>query len=231
MCPLTSGWPICTATSVSGGLFGERSIWSLEPVKRFIAPETLYQQLIESVGSRISWGVDCDFKTGVIINTAPLPVVLSALGKGLDGVEFKRESITVKRFRVPRCDVYQTVYFPTSTHSMYRASITGDLLICEFAGEIVGDWQDDLEKAFSLPSSYTELDETTQRYGKIAPIDAAQRKQIIYLLTRDHGIYSIGRFATWRNILLDDVVSDAIAVKSLMTASAHDLQLIAMKGK
>lgn len=114
---------------------------------------------------------------------------------------------------------------------MYRASITGDLLICEFAGEIVGDWQDDLEKAFSLPSSYTELDETTQRYGKIAPIDAAQRKQIIYLLTRDHGIYSIGRFATWRNILLDDVVSDAIAVKSLMTASAHDLQLIAMKGK
>jgi hypothetical protein len=45
-----------SAKILGGRIEGDRSIWNLEPVTRYIAPETLYEQLVESVGARIHWG-------------------------------------------------------------------------------------------------------------------------------------------------------------------------------
>lgn len=212
-----------------GKALPDRSIWRLDAAERFIAPETFYEQLLEAVGPRVSWAQRWDFsaRSGAI-STAPLPAVLEALGivPGPE-IRFDRQPITVRRFRVPGWDVFQTVYFPEGTHTMYRASMTGDLLICEFIGEPEGSWQTDVELAFAL-ADYEFIESSGQRFGKIAPVNDTFRKQLIARLTTEHNIFSLGRFATWRNILLDDVVNDALVIKRLITASPYERRLAAL---
>ena len=42
------------------------------------------------------------------------------------------------------------------------------------------------------------------------------RKELIHRLSMEANVYSLGRFATWRNILLDDVVEDARRIQRMM---------------
>lgn len=217
-----------------GKLVGERSIWNLDPVDRYVAPENFYEQMIDAIKDRIVWGCPFDFRNArkePVISTAPLPVVLKQLGacapdRFCGPIEFKFAPITVIKMRLKEADVHQTVYFPSNEHSMYRASITGDLLICEFAGEARGPWDSDLGEAFCIYGAVRDgirIDApTTQTYGKIAPIDEDVRKEMLHGLTQEQGIFSIGRFATWRNILLDDVVNDAAVVKRLIAGSNYE---------
>lgn len=233
--PTNIRWANLYAQKVIGALVGDRSIWSLDAVERFIAPPDLYEQLLDSVDRRIQWGAAADFlaasPTNPFISTAPLPLALA--GVGIDpGVKFPRAAITVKRWVVRGADAFQTVYFPEEHLSLYRASITGNILIAEstlnaddgdsFSDESVRA----LERAFGLRLvDCDSLGSTTQRYGKIAPISDSLRKHFLFRLTHERGIYSLGRFATWRNILLDDVVDDIAAVKRLMRSggAAYDL--------
>lgn len=207
----------------------DRSIWKLDSATRYVAPEDLYERLIDSVGHRISWNTKADYrdKSEPIISTAPMPIVLRELGLEL-GETFHRAAITVRRFLVPGANIYQTVYYPTLEHSMYRASMTGDLLICEFAGEPDGNWHSELFEAFALPDTVTPIESVTQSYGKIAPIDNGKRKAVIAQLTADHNVFSLGRFATWRNILLDDVVHDIAVVKQLLNATHYERRLASL---
>lgn len=216
---------------VLGGKMLPRSIWNLDPVTRYIAPETFYEELIENVGSRIEWGTQVKFVPhhgAPLISTAPLPVMAEYLDDfHATEVTFEREPITVQRFRVPGADVYQTVYFPGHDTDLYRASITGDLLICEFAGDGIlrHGWANMVRDAFGIcPSTLypdNKLERVAQKYGKIAPIDEAKRKALIGRLTTENNIYALGRFATWRNLLLDDVVKDIAVIKRLMKGDAY----------
>lgn len=222
------------ARKVMGALVGDRSIWQLDPVDRFIAPESLYDQLVETIGPRIHWGTPADFvgmRASACISTAPMPVVLDALS--IPKVEFRRAPITVYRYRVPGADVFQTIYFPGARHSVYRASITGNLLIVEHAAQAHehGEWLEDVLEAFGIDAA-DPIDQATQRYGKIAPINEAWRKNALLTLTARHGVYSLGRFATWRNILLDDVVHDISVIKALIANKhpAYDLHRAALGG-
>jgi len=217
---------ICVANNYSrktqnNNIEGERSIWSIEPASRWIAPETFYEQLIENVRTRVMWNNPFDYKRSAII-TAPLPLSLAALEIPFDGVQFNKAPIFVIRYRVPRCNVYQTVYFPSLAHTAYRASITGSLLIIEHAGEQPqGDWATEVERAFSIKDA-EPISTMRQSYGKIADIDNVARKDLIYQLTVKGKLYSLGRFATWRNILLDDVVRDIDVIKRLARSSSYD---------
>lgn len=56
------------------------------------------------------------------------------------------------------------------------------------------------------------------RLGKIAPIKDDVRKDFIYTMTREYGIYSLGRFACWKQTLLDDVVDDCHVIHRLISA-------------
>lgn len=220
-----------------GVLRGERSIWNLDAAERYIAPESFYEQLIEAVGARISWGIDVSFDalpitSGPVVSTAPLSVVASQR-KMAEFSEFRRAGITVRRWRIPNADVFQTIYFTDRAHTLYRASITGDLLIAEFASNFAlgaPDTEqaahDDLFTAFGLdPANLEFLGESSQRFGKIDPIPDARRKQLLFQLTHEAGLYSLGRFATWRNILLDDVVDDIAVIKRLLRAnSSYELR-------
>jgi hypothetical protein len=212
------------ARKVIGNL-AARSIRHTESVKRYIAPPDLYPRLLEAVKHRISWGMPADFTQGKIpiINTAPLPTVLKELEYDID-VTFQRSPIWVKRFHIPGADVYQTVYYPTEAHTMYRASITGNTLIAEFMNCPSGRWEEDLEQSFAL-GSYRELDNAKQKFGKIADIDGDVRRALIGDLTERWGIYSLGRYGTWRNILLDDVVDDISVIRKMLTMSAYERKL------
>jgi hypothetical protein len=223
---------------ILGAPYGDRSIWNLDAVDRFIGPETLYEQLIEMHAPRIFWSTPFDFegyverreKSEYVVSTAPMPVTLRSLGLAQHAdLAFTRAPITVARFRVPKADLFQTVYFPTEQHSVYRASITKDLLIVEHAGDAErGDWFEQVLMAFGLDQAEF-IDTGSQSYGKILPLPEAARKQLLFQLTQERGIFSLGRFATWRNILLDDVVQDITRIKALSAAgaAAYDLRLSA----
>lgn len=55
-----------------------------------------------------------------------------------------------------------------------------------------------------------------QKFGKISPIDEHIRHSIIYNITKQYGIYSLGRFSCWRQIMLDDVVKDVKSIERMI---------------
>lgn len=216
------------ARKVLGRVKGDRSIWNLDAVDRYVAPDTLYEQLVVAASDRIHWGVKADFhftkSRNKVVSTAPLPITLQAVGIE-PAVEFRRAGIRVLRWTVPGVDLFQTLYFPGDETAVYRASFTGSTLIAELVGNTIADALDtliDLGEAFGVDISAAEsLGEVKQTYGKIEPIADAARKDLLFRLTHEHGIYSLGRFATWRNILLDDVVDDISVIKRLSHADSR----------
>lgn len=208
------------AQKATGRLVGDRSIWNLEPVTRYVAPESFYNHLLEYADGRIQWGKPDDFEYGreqPIISTVPLPIVMAA--HDLPPLTLHRAAIRVTRYRIAACDLFQTVYFPDPKIGLYRASITGDTMIMERAAgsEPIQLEDDAIRLAFGVDFDRMQfIDHTEQKYGKIIPLAAEVRKAVLFKLTHDHGIYSLGRFATWRNILLDDVVDDIAVIRRLL---------------
>lgn len=213
----------------------DRSIWNTETVTRYIAPENFYALLLSQLRNRIQYNSPFDFRepnSMPIISTAPLDVVLPRLNLAIHplSLKFSRSPITVLRYKLDHFEgVYQTVYFPSWDHPMYRASITGNTLIVELmqTDKHGNPWMfEDLIEAFGgIRLDEYPSEQVDQRYGKITPIDEGWRKSILHSLTTKRNIFSLGRFATWRNILLDDVVQDAYAIKRLMAISDYDRQL------
>lgn len=201
------------------GRLADRSIWNLEPSDRYVAPEDFISQLMDNCGSRINFNTPYDGDGNLqeaTISTMPMPILANLIGEP-DAPEFKSLPIHVTRFRVIKADVFQTIYFTDPNTQIYRASITGNMLIVEAMGEVPMDGFAMAFDAFGLHKNSIDLiDDTKQSFGKIAPIDDAWRERFILRATVDRNIYSVGRFACWRNILLDDVVKDLSVVKRLI---------------
>lgn len=206
------------------GRLGERSIWNLAPEIRFVAPEDFYDQLLDLNTGRITWNTDAFANlatpVGSTISTAPLPVTLQAMGISTHNQEFHRAPIHVSRFRVPHADVFQTVYFPDPSTSIYRASITGDLLIVEAMEEVISGEMLSVLSAFNI-THVDKIDSDIQHWGKIIPIDSTIRRSLIFQLSSQHRLFSLGRFATWRNILLDDLVQDYAIILNLIRSDLY----------
>lgn len=217
------------------GRLVDRSIWNLETVDRFIAPPDFVEMLAERCRLRTEYNHTVTKSELLLenissssISTLPMNSVAEMLGsenKDQHTPEFAYQSISVKRWEIPNADVFQTVYFPDSECNLYRASITGNMLIAEYSGEA-----DPVKSNVAMFSSIglsrrdcNELETIKQKYGKIAPIDDAWRKKFMFDLSAQFGIYSLGRFGTWRNILLDDVIKDITVIKRLMNSANYDL--------
>jgi hypothetical protein len=217
------------------GIYAGRSIWNLDSVTRYIAPPDFYDQLVERHNDRIVWNHPIqviDNSNGMkAVNTAPLPVIMKACGFKDVGFAFDKKSIRVDRYRLPKgSDIYQTIYFPECSLGVFRASITGDVLIVEsmIGHDGVGEMAEFVIvcQAFGLSVDSRKIrdckmDSVEQKYGKIVELPREEREAILYELTRDFNVFSLGRFATWRNILLDDVVKDIGVVERLLAASAY----------
>jgi hypothetical protein len=224
------------AAKVSSIING-RSIWNLDTCTRYVAPHDFYDRLCDRLASRIAWNsalAPGDIVRGnhkKFINTAPLPVIMDICGIERRQFAFLKKAIRVDRYLLQEdTDVYQTIYFPEPGLRIFRASITGNVLIVESMSEVFFHQHDEtslLREAFGLKGMpLTPLDTADQKYGKIVDLPRDQKEAILYELTREFNVFSIGRFATWRNILLDDVVNDISVVERLMAASTYGRELV-----
>ncbi len=220
------------------GRLADRSVWNLEASDRYIAPEDFVAQLADRCAGRVVWNHKIDrgqvlAEKDPIISTLPMKVMMQFIGSELDAglveaaPDFPFAPIVARRWRVPGADVFQSIYFPSLATNLYRASITGDLLIAEYVDEAD---EYDFFSAFGLvPEDCEAIEKVSQRYGKIARIDDVWRKNFMFQATQKLQIYSLGRFGTWRNILLDDVLHDIGVLKKLMNSNAYEKSKIFSK--
>jgi hypothetical protein len=216
------------------GEVANRSILSLDSAERFIAPPNLIELLANSVDLRYNsplpfawsgqtWLPDSN---EAIISTIPMPVLMD-LAHWSDKPLFSYKTITSFTCDIvePKIDVYQTLYNPDRYYDWYRASITGSHLIIEMMGENPDFFHtgspnmvESILAAFGIQLPvFVNGQVKVQRYGKISPIEDSLRRTFILSMSDQYGIYSLGRYATWRNILLDDVVRDVEVVNSFIT--------------
>jgi len=211
-----------------------RSIWSLDECTRFVAPPDLIRRMAKGLDINYFATVD-DLDhirklaaEGPVISTIPMPMMMRIVG-WRDVPAFESRPIWSIQAKIidPPCDVFQTIYYPDPAVPQYRASITGDTLLVEFIREppTIGEVLDRVVDDFGLgPVRWIGPEPLKkQRYGKINPINEDLRREFIYTMTREYGIYSLGRFATWRQILLDDVAKDCEVISKLIGAEARRL--------
>lgn len=205
------------------GLITSRSIFDITSAVRYIPPRDFIYQLKKKCDIVYNNPFDItDYAppnlTKPIISTIPIFKNAAIFGLKLDGL-CHFDSIYVNQISIPNCSSYCTIYFPDPKFSAYRASITGNTLIIEGMKKL--HYKDLTEiyeslgiKFYDDPNQYLNH---KQKFGKMIPIDNKIRQNIIADLTLKYGIYSLGRFATWRpKVMLDDVLEDIFVIRRLI---------------
>lgn len=219
-----------------------RSILDTDTVERYVAPADLVARL----ASTASITYDQDFlqwtnnlikaDRPAIISTMPMPAMMEMF-KWPDAPKFDYASGWTYRMRLqPSLDaaMHATLYYP-GDESFYRATVCGEEVILEGVGESEELHAVDVLsclKSLGLKGDHILLagPAKSSRYQKIGELNSTDRdsaKRFIMWLTQEHGIYSLGRYATWRpKLLLDDLVQDVRIIQSLIGGSGnYDLNL------
>jgi hypothetical protein len=217
-----------------------RSIMDLSTVDRYIAPNDFINRL--SHGLNIEYNSDARAKivrqvldpSDVLISTMPIHILSSVLNFELP-VQLETKEIWTAKFEIetPKCDVYQTVYYPNPLLPLYRLSITGNMVIAEFCRDPNEDtkWKKellehnilhflDIDFGIVYPEvSYPEI--SYQKYGKLVPVDGSEVKDFMAWATRNYNIYSLGRWGTHRQLLMDDVVKDLDVIRNMILSNQY----------
>ena len=216
------------------GTIAERSIMNLDPVARYIAPDDFLARLAgnKKIYFNEPWTAN-DFKSlsrasPPVISTVPMPMMMKLVGWDVPEDAFQWRaiySVTGTLTRIP-VNVFQTIYYPDPALPFYRASITGNRLIIEYLTDIPPDlgWVGKVLEDFGIPLAARGVDNLgykRQSYGKLVRADEAMRREFILAMTDQYNLYSVGRFATWRQILLDDVVQDIHLVRRMIMERSH----------
>lgn len=217
------------------GQYSNRSVMNLKPCKRFIAPENFINML--SKGLFIQYEAEVNELNDLvfsdnrpIVSTIPVQSLANILGYNLD-VELKYIPIYTMNAKIEAdCDLYQTVYYPNKDLSMYRMSITGNKVITEHIREEY-DYKKRftpeqfiehfLELDFGVNSSVKELEVSVQKYGKLIPVNGDEIRDFIRWATINFNIYSLGRWGTHRQLLMDDVVKDIKVIDKLIRTKGY----------
>ncbi|QIG71660.1 hypothetical protein EVB94_189 [Rhizobium phage RHph_TM40] len=223
--------------------YSDRSIWNLETSDRFIAPTNFHEILMSYCGDRIKFNhsvtaiksdkiyakddVTIERDDTPIVSTLPMPLLGRVIGKPFD-IKFESKQIKVSRYKVKGAKINQTIYFPGTETLAYRASMVQDILIIEKIEDDSGAINDRVDdayiiNAFGLDTLDVEFIEDASQLGKITAIDEKVRKNFIFNVTRDLNVYSLGKFALWKNhTLLDDVYDDIFKIKTYMSGTDYD---------
>lgn len=215
------------------GTFTGRSIMNLEPGERWIAP----LDFINQIHTELPWPILYDSPvteqdlfhqpTRVpVISTIPMPVMMDLMGwaRPLDFFRFHPIYTTTAKVISPVVDLYQTLYLPDPEVPWYRISVTGNTIIAE--SREPSDKYELLREMLAEHFGFYPVDLETetftqhvQAYGKIVPVPTVheeERRSFILTLTDKRNIYSLGRFATWRQLVLDDLVTDVQFILKLI---------------
>lgn len=228
----------------SNGSYSVRSI-KKEISERYIAPPDFPDHLQKKVMAKFKFSTQLQTifinghlikpNIGPIISTIPMPMLLKVLtleedkfGLGKSGTNgFEARNGYVLSVEIKNCDMYCTMYFPSNQMNAYRASITGSKLIIEYSDQQTFNFDARGEIALvclKMGINVSDIKEETmqakeQKFMKILPIDEEKRKRIILWLTEEFGIYSFGRFATWKpGLLLDDLVKDLRVIQKIVAS-------------
>lgn len=170
----------------------------------------------------------CKFEVDydVVLSTIPMPVMLKAAG-ATAGVEFKKRSIFITRqiYDFECKEIYQTIYYPSRNMKAYRATLESSTLIIESVDGYPSEKEySEIEESFGIDSSmrspYAPI-LNSQEFGKIIDIDDITRKRLLNHLTERHSIYSIGRFAIWKNIKVDDLIKDLRKIDEMINVDSE----------
>ena len=228
--------PVADALSYSiktNGCATLRSIQSAngDLAARYVAPPDFVRQMADRVGPKIAYDVKFDFSdAGPVISTIPMPALMAAMDyPRRHQLFFRSRSGSNLVAQLQGVDAYCSIYVPDPGIAAARISIMGDVLVAES----YGGREPELHACLSLMGlDASHLDGAPevkeQRYAKILPIDEDERRRFI-MWASERGVYSLGRFATWRpNLLLDDVVNDVRVIQRLISnraeAYAHNLK-------
>ena len=215
----------------------DRSISNLEPVHRYIAPLNFISLMSNSLNIEYDKSLSyetCKDNREPILSTIPMPTMMKIIGWPKQP-DFKFKTIWSKRALItkPKTSLYQTVYYPSEITDCYRVSITGNVVMAEYISRPTKDGSDIfnfLKDDFGVKSyELKDITVSEMKYGKLLPIEEKVRKEFILYLTQQYNIFSVGRFATWRQLLLDDIVDD-INVIDNMVGDNYLIQLHSKKG-
>lgn len=218
--------PVADALAYSRKTNGTATLRSIatatgEIVDRYVAPRDFVARLAERVPAPIKY--DRTFEeivdAGPIISTIPMPALMALLDYR-DRPEFPTVSGRNVVVQLRDVDAYASLYVPDPGFPGARISITGSEMVIECYGDEAFALEEVVAKAFELTGldwgNYYSSIQTPQKYAKILPIDEEARRRFILWATEEHGVYSLGRFATWRsNLLLDDLVQDIRHIRRL----------------
>jgi len=213
------------------GHYLSRSIGDCSTVTRYIAPFDFIQLLAERCEICFDFPWDKSWHANeTTISTIPMQRMMTILGFSVPGenVTFFHQPIWSMIYEFKDIDLYQTIYFPSQQTKVYRASFTGNRLIVEMMSDPshVGAPLDMVLRAFGIYAAVPySTERKEQQYGKIIDIDPHIRRSIMATLTHEHNIYSLGRYATWRNILLDDVFEDIYKIMDLVKLDSYSRRL------
>lgn len=240
---------------VTGGQLHNRSIFNLKESERYIAPVDFIELMARNLNITYDFKVYLpdlrsaninDYTEGPIISTVPMPFMMDMFGWD-EKPEFEYLPVwTIQAYmRQPKITVCQTLY-NTQSDEWYRATIHGQQLTLEFMFDPLEhfpaggrdrealDWATQaFDRFFNVNTHSDSIIENAVinhiPIGKIMPIDERVRKQFILHLTEDYKIFSLGRFACWRNILLDDVVQDVKRIEAMIESGTTYEQRIGKK--
>ena len=217
--------------------------------ERYIAPENLIMELESRVsgpiyfGNKIDTGLLLKMQTiGPIISTIPMPVLMKLLHYN-DAPKFNYVNGFNINCTLPESDAYVSVYVPNPKDAFNRVSLTGDKLTIEFSApdqtsdevkrrvDVIKSNDVILSELINRALYYLSLEGckwhsvkvSMQPYSKILPVDEGERRKFIVWSTDQHGIYSLGRFATWRpGLLMDDVVNDVRVIRKIIKNGSYE---------
>lgn len=213
------------SSKVTGAVY-DRSINNLENSERYIAPPNLIQLMSLNIKIEYDKGLrdlkQLD-KNEKYISTIPMPIMAKMCGWKFDENYFRFKPIWVQRGVInnPEVSVNQTIYYPDKMLSHYRASVMDNIIIIEHSKKPEQNAGPNLmtilREDFGIDAiKIDDIYSGEQKFGKLLPIDENFRKDFIMMLTEEHNIYSLGRFATWRQLLLDDLVKDIGVIEKLI---------------
>ena len=217
----------------------DRSIMNLDAVDRWIAPPDFIEQLAR--GLNIHYDSSFDIinleEKGIKISTIPMPLLWRMIEhvpeKELAQFEARPVWNVVVDIITPEVEVYQTEYFPEHGVPPYRATLTGSRFVLEYM-QPPENYVEDIHNAmlaFGI-AGYIIGDEPRihkMEYGKLVPVPDHLRHQIMREATERFQCFSLGRFSTWRQILLDDVVKDVKVIEQLIDADPYTRALVESK--
>lgn len=223
------------------------AVQGLVSAERYIAPPDLIERM--AAGVPIEFGrefrVNDPHAQGVpIISTMPMPALVEVLDYDMAPDFEYRTGATITAY-LSDCDAYVSLLIPHPHVPASRVSITGSQLIIEvplhpsLQADQVDEWFLCIRNEYvSIAKNAANLlgiadaqiaavdPPKLQHYNKINPVKDESRKEFMFWATKNFGIYSLGRFATWRpGLLLDDLVQDIRLIDRWIGSSNYDVSL------